>query len=1173
MNRWIELDEIQKEGNTAMVGKEQCPKCGLDLPKNAPEGLCPKCLLRMGLESSINPGSSFKIEGPDTIIGRYKLLELVGEGGMGTVYLAEQQEPVHRKVALKIIKLGLDTIQIVARFQAEQQTLAMLDHPNIAQMFDAGTTESGRPYFVMEYVEGVPITKYCDQHKLSIEERLNVFLQVCSAIQHAHQKGVLHRDIKPSNILVCARDVGPILKIIDFGIAKAIAEPAGDWTGLTEQGQLLGTPEYMSPEQADLAYSQIDTRSDVYSLGVVLYELLAGAPPFAGKSLRQGGIEQTRQIIRNEEPKTPSARLTALGDHAKEVAIMRRTQIFALVRRLKSELEWIPLKAMCKKREQRYQSVSDLAQDITNYLAGTALLAGPESRLYRTRKFLRKHAGSVAMVTLVFTAVLLGLVTSILMGCRAERARQQEATARQQVEQALARAEQAERVAQEQRKKSEQLAEDYRKALYFNRIALADVACHNNDVRRTRELLDSCPEDLRGWEWHRLNYISDQSRLTMYGHDGWELGFSPDGKWIAAGGQDNTVKIWDAATGAEVMTLRGHKAQVVTAAFSPDGHRIVSGSRDHTLKIWDVASHKELLTFRGHDGIAGALFSPDGKRIVSGSTDKTVRVWDAQTGEALMTLRGHRWPVICHAVSPDGRRIVSGGRDDAVRVWDIESHSQVMVLRGHQGYVNGVSFSPDGTRIVSGSWDGTIKVWDANTGEELLNIQAHNARIYDVTFDPSGKRIASASNDRTVKLWDSSTGVELMTLRGHKGYVSSVAFSPDGKWIASCSGDGTVKLWDATANHEYMRIPTGGGTWQGVSFSPDGNRVLSGSRDPGGWVRVWDRWTGAELMTLRGSENDTIACAKFSPDGKRIFGGQIRRGTIWDVSTGEQLMSLSAEKGYLLATFSPDSKYLATWEADWSGEPHDNTITIRKKRTGAALMTLKGHEAEVQAVAFSPDGRRVVSGDLDGTINQWSMETGEKLRAWRHEGGVLTMALSPDGGRLVTGGTAAEPTVEVWDAETGTRILTLHGHSAEIWSVAFSPDGKRIVSGSKDRTVRIWDAASGTELLTIRQPRRQDGWTLPAARFSPDGKTLGIGGFGGVMLLKSEVPADGFKAWRTGAAARELVNELYTKQGRYAKVIEQLKANETLGERLRQVALQIATARLPENGNSETQKE
>ncbi|MGD8500493.1 MAG: serine/threonine-protein kinase, partial [Phycisphaerales bacterium] len=338
------------------------------------------------------------IEGPGTKIDRYELLELIGEGGMGLVYLAQQKEPVKRRVALKIVKLGMDTKQVVARFEAERQTLAVLDHPNIAHVFDAGTTEAGRPYFVMEYVKGMSITKFCDKQKLNVEERLELFRRACDGVHHAHQKGIIHRDIKPSNILVSIHGDKAVPKIIDFGIAKAITQPLTEKTSYTEHGQLLGTPEYMSPEQAEMTYQNVDIRSDIYSLGVVLYELLAGVPPFDAETLREGGIDHIQQVICEEQPVTPSARLTSLGDKANAVAQSRRTQIITLTRCLHRELEWIPMKAMRKDRTRRYRSASELADDIQNYFTGTPLIAGPESTVYRARKFVRKHAGSVAMV-------------------------------------------------------------------------------------------------------------------------------------------------------------------------------------------------------------------------------------------------------------------------------------------------------------------------------------------------------------------------------------------------------------------------------------------------------------------------------------------------------------------------------------------------------------------------------------------------------------------------------------------------------------------------------------------------------------------------------------------------------------------------------------------------------
>jgi serine/threonine protein kinase len=391
-----------------------------------PEGI--DHLLAMGLEGSsredAGPTASWGglLEKPGGQIGRYKLLSVLGEGGMGIVYLAEQQQPIRRRIALKVIKPGMDSKRVIARFEAERQALALLDHPNIAHVYDAGTTENGRPYFVMEYVKGLPITEFCDHHKVTIEDRLSLFQQVCHAVNHAHQKGIIHRDIKPSNILVSVQEDQAIPKIIDFGVAKAIAQPLTERTLYTEQGQLFGTPEYMSPEQADMASEDIDTRSDVYSLGVLLYVLLTGVLPFDSETLREGGIDHIRKLICETDPKTPSTRFSKLGEEAKTVAENRRTEIRTLARHLRRELEWIPLRAMRKQRTERYRSASELADDIENYLNGAPLIAGPLGTVYRLKKFVRRHRAVVAAIATVLTVLSAGVVTSTLFAARARRA-------------------------------------------------------------------------------------------------------------------------------------------------------------------------------------------------------------------------------------------------------------------------------------------------------------------------------------------------------------------------------------------------------------------------------------------------------------------------------------------------------------------------------------------------------------------------------------------------------------------------------------------------------------------------------------------------------------------------------------------------------------------------------
>jgi serine/threonine protein kinase/Flp pilus assembly protein TadD/uncharacterized protein (DUF2164 family) len=372
-------------------------------------------------EASPTASLDFFTEKPGSKIGRYQLLSVLGEGGMGIVYLAEQKQPIRRQVALKVIKPGMDSKRVIARFEAERQALALLDHPNIAHVHDAGTTEAGRPYFVMEYVKGLSITEHCDRHKLTIEDRLNLFRQVCLAVHHAHQKGIIHRDIKPSNILVSLQEDQALPKIIDFGVAKAVSQPLTERTLVTEQGQLFGTPEYMSPEQADMAIEDIDTRSDIYSLGVLLYVLLTGVLPFDSTTFREGGIEHIRQVIRETDPKTPSTRLSSLGDEAKKVAQSRRIEVATLAKCLHKELEWIPLKAMRKERAERYRSASEFADDIDNYLKGAPLIAGPPSNVYRLKKFVHRNRALVTGVAAVLAVLLAGVVVSTLFALRAQR--------------------------------------------------------------------------------------------------------------------------------------------------------------------------------------------------------------------------------------------------------------------------------------------------------------------------------------------------------------------------------------------------------------------------------------------------------------------------------------------------------------------------------------------------------------------------------------------------------------------------------------------------------------------------------------------------------------------------------------------------------------------------------
>ena len=367
---------------------------------------------------SYGPASTpVAVEGPGAAVGPYKLLEQIGEGGFGVVFMAEQTQPVRRKVALKVLKPGMDTRQVVARFEAERQALALMEHPNIAHVFDGGATASGRPYFVMELVRGVPITAFCDENHLGVRERLGLFVDVCQAVQHAHQKGIIHRDLKPSNVLVTLHDDKAVVKVIDFGIAKATGQQLTEKTLFTNFAQMIGTPLYMSPEQAQMSGLDIDTRTDIYALGVLLYELLTGTTPFDRERLRTAGYDELRRIIREEEPPKPSTRLNTLGQAAATVSTNRRSDPKKLSRVMRGELDWIVMKALEKDRNRRYESASAFAADVGRYLADEPVQACPPSAGYRFRKFARRNktvlATGMALAVAVLATVgsLIGAVT------------------------------------------------------------------------------------------------------------------------------------------------------------------------------------------------------------------------------------------------------------------------------------------------------------------------------------------------------------------------------------------------------------------------------------------------------------------------------------------------------------------------------------------------------------------------------------------------------------------------------------------------------------------------------------------------------------------------------------------------------------------------------------------
>lgn len=1040
-----------------------------------------------GLASTIVPRP---VADSRVIAGKYKLLQDIGEGGMGAVYMAEQLHPIRRKVAVKLIKLGMDSKSVIARFEAERQALALMDHPHIAKVLDAGTDETGRPYFVMEYVKGRPITEYADKQKLSIAERLELVEQICQAIQHAHHKGVIHRDLKPSNVLVMTEDGKPFAKVIDFGIAKAVGQQLTDKTYFTLHDQFLGTPQYMSPEQAE-GNLDIDTRTDVYSLGVLLYELLTGTPPFSTAELKAAAWDQFRKQIIDVDPLKPSLRLSASGPALLTLAASRHTDPKKLGKLVRGELDWIVMKALEKDRKRRYETPTSLANDLRAYLSGNQVLAAPPSAVYLFQKFVQRHRGPVIAAALVALTLVVGIIGTSYGLWRATEAEQTalqsehtaltalgekdialkamnaalEETSRERNAKALALA--GERQQLSAAEANLKLAD---RRLYHAEMNLAQLKWGLNHIHpilstlakyRSPDHARSRRDDFPGFEYYYLEQLCNHSYLTLIGHT-WRVNhvvYSPNGKRLASASSDRTVRVWDAEIGQEVLSLKGHTDSVSAVAFSPNGQRLASASSDRTVRLWDSVSGKQLLAIEGHaERVTSVAFSPDGQKLASAGSDRTLRLWDADTGQEVLAINGHADSISSVAFSPNGQRVASSSSDRTVKIWNAKTGQEVVTLRGHAGTVSSIAFSPGGQQLASAGLDRTIKVWNSATGELVTTLSGHTGGVHAVLFSPDGRRLASSGVDNTVKVWNATTGREVLTLKGHTRGVSSVSFQPNGWQLASASWDHTVKVWDTTTSQDFLSLK-GHRSWVlSVAFKPDGSRIASASAD--GIVKIWDVMSGQESMSFSGHQGGVNSVA-FSWSGERVASADVNHEIkVWDATTGQELFALKGHTDAVTCVaFSPDDNRLASSSLD-------RTVKEWDMQTGQEVLTLRGHTAPVSSISFSPDGTRLASASQDRTIKEWDPVTGEELLTLKgHTGAVRSLAFSPDGRQLASGGD--DNTIKIWNARTGDETLSMTGHSYWVLSVTFSPDGRRLASSSGDGTIKIWDADTGQESLTF----------------------------------------------------------------------------------------------------------
>jgi eukaryotic-like serine/threonine-protein kinase len=1048
-------------------------------------------------------------EKPGDRIGRYKLLQPIGEGGCGVVYMAEQEEPVRRRVALKVIKLGMDTKSVVARFEAERQALALMDHPNIAKVLDAGATDTGRPYFVMELVRGIKITQYCDENNLATRERLDLFIQVAQAVQHAHQKGIIHRDLKPSNILVADHDGVPVPKIIDFGIAKATTDQRlTDKTLFTAFEQFIGTPAYMSPEQARMSGLDVDTRTDIYSLGVLLYELLTGKTPFDGEDLLAAGLEEMRRTISEKEPARPSTRLsTMLEGELTTTAKHRHTDAPKLVHLIRGDLDWIVMKALEKDRARRYESANGLAMDIQRHLKNEPVVARPPSNLYRFQKLARRNKLAFAATAAIAIALVTGVAVSTWQAIRATRSEREQSRLRAAAQQAQASEAGLRQTAQTEASRAEAAATDLKMTL--------SAADFRQAVRLIEEdnAIDALPFLARSLSANPANDAALTRLTTLLTYRSWmrpqlilkhdgeveSAEFSPDGRRIVTVSDDD-ARVWNAETGQPLTPPLEHQFGIVSAHFSPDGERIVTASLDKTARIWNAQTGQPITEPMKHSAqLSSAEFRPDGKRIVTGSFDNTFVVWDVETGKLLLgpvkpgnVTTGKVVASSSPAVVPlpvqtsnvtTGKVVRPSGKGNVYSVNVVGyANSRDGELEFFDSMPLRARFSPDGKQIVTVS-SRTVRIWDAQTGQSLTEPMKHDGADIHADFSPNGEQVVTFSGDFTARVWDARTGQPVTGPLKHDKAILSAEFSLDGKRIVTASEDNRARVWDAQTGQvldEPIRLSRHVSSTQ---FSPDGKRIVRASGDT---ARIWDLRTGRPLTESMKHRN-AVRAAHFSPDGKRVVTASADNTVcVWDVQTGRTLVESLRNGGRVDSIqFSPDGKRIVT-------ASRDMTARVWNAQTGQPLTEPMKHGSNVVSAQFSPDGKRIVTASADSTARVWDAETGQPLiEPMKHGKPVRSAEFSPDGQRIVTA--SEDKTARIWDAQTGRPRTEFLKHGSWLVSAHFSPDGNQMITASGDRTARIWDARTGqalTEPLKLSDFMSSGPiWaTLNSAEFSPEGK-------------------------------------------------------------------------------------